>query len=104
MTFSQRLPGAFYAGALDRVRAEMSREGLSALILDDPLDVAYLTGFHHFPNERPVACWLPLDGEPVLLVPDLEREYAQDQRARAEIVAYPEFPGVRSPFAVLAAH
>ncbi|MEU8356444.1 Xaa-Pro peptidase family protein [Nonomuraea sp. NPDC048882] len=104
MTFSQRLPGAFYAGALDRVRAEMSREGLSALILDDPLDVAYLTGFHHFPNERPVACWLPLDGEPVLLVPDLEREYAQDQQARAEIVAYPEFPGVRSPFAVLAAH
>ncbi|MEV0623791.1 Xaa-Pro peptidase family protein [Nonomuraea sp. NPDC050404] len=104
MTFSQRLPDDFYRGALDRVRALMSEEGLSALLLDDPLDVAYLTGFHHFPNERPVACWLPLDGDPVLLVPDLEREYAQDQRARAEIVAYPEFPGVRSPFAVLAGH
>ncbi|MFC4008720.1 M24 family metallopeptidase [Nonomuraea purpurea] len=100
--FSQRLPDAFYAGALDRVRARMAEEELSALLLDDPLDVAYLTGFHHFPNERPVACWLPLDDDPVLLVPDLEREYAQDQRARAEIVAYPEFPGRRSPFAVLA--
>ncbi|TDE42992.1 aminopeptidase P family protein [Nonomuraea mesophila] len=104
MTFSQKLPGAFYAGALGRVRAEMSAEGLAAMVLDDPLDVAYLTGFHHFPNERPVACWLPLDGDPVLLVPDLEREYAADQGARAEIVAYPEFPGVRSPFAVLAGH
>ncbi|MER6007789.1 Xaa-Pro peptidase family protein [Nonomuraea angiospora] len=104
MTFSQRLPDAFYAGALARVRAEMAAEDLSALLLDDPLDVAYLTGFHHFPNERPVACWLPLDGDLVLLVPDLEREYAQDQRARAEIVAYPEFPGRRPPFAVLAGH
>ncbi|QFY08601.1 M24 family metallopeptidase [Nonomuraea phyllanthi] len=104
MTFSQRLPDAFYTGALDRVRAEMAAEGLAALLLDDPLDVAYLTGFHHFPNERPVACWLPIDGSPVLLVPDLEREYAGDQRARAEILAYPEFPGVRSPFAVLAGH
>ncbi|TDD20543.1 M24 family metallopeptidase [Nonomuraea diastatica] len=103
MTFSQRLPDGFYSGALGRVRAEMSAEGLAAMALDDPLDVAYLTGFHHFPNERPVACWLPLDGDPVLLVPDLEREYAQDQGARAEIVAYPEYPGVRSPFAVLAA-
>ncbi|MBF8193221.1 aminopeptidase P family protein [Nonomuraea sp. K274] len=102
MTFSQRLPGAFYDAALSRVRAEMAAGGLAALLLDDPLDVAYLTGFHHFPNERPVACWLPLGGDPVLLVPDLEREYAADQRARAEIVAYPEFPGVRSPFAVLA--
>ncbi|NBE94874.1 aminopeptidase P family protein [Nonomuraea sp. KC401] len=104
MTFSHKLPDAFYAGALGRVRAGMSAEGLAAMVLDDPLDVAYLTGFHHFPNERPVACWLPLDGDPVLLVPDLEREYAADQGARAEIVAYPEFPGVRSPFAVLSGH
>ncbi|MEV4801506.1 Xaa-Pro peptidase family protein [Nonomuraea sp. NPDC049421] len=104
MTFSQKLPASFYAGALDRVRARMAADGQAALLLDDPLDVAYLTGFHHFPNERPVACWLPLDGDPVLLVPDLEREYAADQDARAGILAYPEFPGVRSPFAVLAAH
>ncbi|MFG1702133.1 M24 family metallopeptidase [Nonomuraea sp. M3C6] len=102
MTFSQRLSDTFYDTALSRVRAEMAAEDLGALLLDDPLDVAYLTGFHHFPNERPVACWLPLDDDPVLLVPDLEREYAQDQRARAEILAYPEFPGTRSPFAVLA--
>ncbi|WP_220040165.1 M24 family metallopeptidase [Nonomuraea aridisoli] len=104
MTFTQRLPAAFYDAAIERVRAEMTADGVVALVLDDPLDVAYLTGFHHFPNERPVACWLPLTGDPVLLVPDLEREYAADQRARAEILAYPEFPGVRSPFAVLAGH
>ncbi|MCF6475175.1 aminopeptidase P family protein [Nonomuraea sp. MG754425] len=104
MTFSQRLPDDFYSGTLDLVRAEMSAQGLSALLLDDPLDVAYLTGFHHFPNERPVACWLPIDDDPVLLVPDLEREYAADQGVRAEIHAYPEFPGAVPPFAVLAGH
>ncbi|MEO3867758.1 Xaa-Pro peptidase family protein [Nonomuraea sp. B12E4] len=102
MTFSQRLPDTFYDTALSQVRAEMAADGVAALVLDDPLDVAYVTGFQHFPNERPVACWLPLEGGPVLLVPDLEREYAQDQRVRAEVRAYPEFPGRRSPFAVLA--
>ncbi|WP_283137461.1 M24 family metallopeptidase [Rhizohabitans arisaemae] len=104
MTFSQRLPASFHSGALDRVRAAMAEEGLSALLLDDPLDVAYLTGFQHFPNERPVACYLPEQGSPLLLVPDLEREYAADQGAYAEILAYPEFPGVVPPFAVLARH
>ncbi|SDG32523.1 Xaa-Pro aminopeptidase [Sinosporangium album] len=104
MTFSQQLPPSFYASVVERVRAAMVEEGLSALVLDDPLDVAYLTGFHHFPNERPVACYLALEGDPVLLVPDLEREYAADQGAHAEILAYPEFPGVVPPFAVLARH
>ncbi|MFD9944768.1 M24 family metallopeptidase [Nonomuraea sp. NPDC059023] len=102
MSFSQRLPLSFYDTARERVRTAMAELGLDALLLDDPLDVAYLTGFTHFPNERPVACWLPLDGPTVLLVPDLEREYAADQGAHAELAVYPEFPGVRPPFEVLA--
>ncbi|MGI5214354.1 M24 family metallopeptidase [Plantactinospora sp. CA-290183] len=96
-----RLPPSFFVALQTRVRAELDRVGLDALLLDDPLDVAYLTGFSHFPNERPVAAYLPRDGAVLLLVPDLEREYAADQRAAAELVVYPEFPGERSPFAVL---
>ncbi|PRX97280.1 M24 family metallopeptidase [Allonocardiopsis opalescens] len=101
--FSQRLPAAFYDQVGSRVRAAMADAGLEALVLDDPLDVAYLTGFTHFPNERPVACYLPLDGDPLLLLlPELDREYAQAQAVAVQLVSYFEYPGTTSPFAVLA--
>ncbi|MGI5145713.1 M24 family metallopeptidase [Plantactinospora sp. CA-294935] len=96
-----RLAASFYSALHETVRAELDRAGLDALLLDDPLDVAYLTGFSHLPNERPVAAYLARDGAVLLLVPDLEREYAADQRAAADLVVYPEFPGERSPWAVL---
>jgi len=96
-----RLAPTFYAGLHAGLRADLDAAGLDALVLDDPLDVAYVTGFAHFPNERPVVAYVPRAGEVLLLVPDLEREYAADQRASATLVAYPEFPGERSPFAVL---
>ncbi|MGH3388471.1 MAG: M24 family metallopeptidase [Actinomadura sp.] len=98
-----RLSPSWYDAVQERVRAGLAEAGLDALVLDDPLDVAYVTGFVHFPNERPVVAYVPREGDVLLLVPDLEREYAADQRARAVIVAYPEFPGERSPFAVLRA-
>jgi Xaa-Pro aminopeptidase len=37
-----------------------------------------------------------------LLVPELEREYAEYQNAAARVVSYPEYPGLRPPFALLA--
>jgi Xaa-Pro dipeptidase len=102
MAFAQRLPTAFYSSVQADVRSRLAAAGFAAGIFDDPDDVAYLTGFFHFPNERPVAVWLSSDSV-VLLVPELEREYAEHQRAAAELVSYPEFPGVRPPFTVLAA-
>jgi Xaa-Pro aminopeptidase len=102
MTFSQRLAPSFFAAVQDRVRAGAAADGLDAVLTDDPEDVAYLTGFFHHPCERPVAVWL--DGDRcVLLLPELEREHAQAQHAAAELVSYPEYPGVLPPFAALAA-
>ena len=105
MGFAQRLPEDFYLDVQQDVRTRLAADGLAAGVFDDPDDVAYLTGFFHFPTERPVAVWLPTDpGEAaVLLVPELEREYALHQNARAELVSYPEYPGITPPFAVLAA-
>jgi Xaa-Pro dipeptidase len=104
MPFPQRLPEEFYRTVQADVRDRLAASNVAAGLFDDPDDVAYLTGFFHFPNERPVAVWVPTgDGEDVvLLVPELEREYAQHQRAAARIVSYPEFPGLRPPFTVLA--
>ena len=92
MAFAQRLPAAFYSSVQADVRSRLAAAGFAAGIFDDPDDVAYLTGFFHFPNERPVAVWLSAESV-VLLVPELEREYAEHQRAAAELVSYPEFPG-----------
>jgi Xaa-Pro aminopeptidase len=86
----------------DRVRSRLAADGFDALLTDSPEDVAYLTGFFHHPSERPVAVWMNAEGRTVLLVPELERENAERQSARAELVSYPEFPGVLPPFRALA--
>lgn len=102
MAFSQRLGPSFFDTVRARVRARAAEAGLDAILTDDPDDVAYLTGFFHHPCERPVAVWLETDGRCVLLLPELEREHAQAQLAAAELVSYPEYPGVRPPFTALA--
>ena len=100
--FPTRLAGAVLDRLQERVRERMREEHLDGLLTDSPEDVAYLTGFFHHPCERPVAVWIGASGGCVLLVPELERENAERQEARAELVSYPEYPGVVPPFRVLA--
>jgi Xaa-Pro dipeptidase len=102
MTFSQRLPSDVLRRIQRSVRDSLVEADLDALVTDDPEDVAYLTGFFHFPCERPVAAWLDREGATALLVPRLEREHAETQNAAADLVSYWEFPGTRPPFDVLA--
>ncbi|WP_423461930.1 M24 family metallopeptidase [Promicromonospora sp. MS192] len=100
--FRQRLPADVLDRLQDGVRDRLRAQDLDAVLTDDPEDVAYLTGFFHHPGERPVAVLLRPEGSAVLLVPELERQHAQEQHARAEIVSYAEYPGVENPFAPLA--
>lgn len=100
--FDQRLDPVFFDRVQERIRERMAEEGFDAFLTDHPEDIAYLTGFFHHPSERPVAIWIERDGQVVMLLPELEREYAQSQSARAELVAFFEYPGVVAPFEVLA--
>jgi len=100
--FLQRLAPDVYDRIRARVLPLVEAEGLSALVTDDPEDVSYLTGFFHHPGERPVAVLLEPDGTTTLLVPELERQHAEEQRSAARIVAFAEYPGVENPFAPLA--
>jgi Xaa-Pro aminopeptidase len=100
--FDQRLAPVFFDRVQERVRSMMVEERFDAFLTDHPEDIAYLTGFFHHPSERPVAIWVETDGRVVMLLPELEREYAESQSARAELVAFFEYPGVTSPFAALA--
>lgn len=101
MSFEQRLPADFYRRVQAEVRAGLAADGVDAGLFDHPDDVAYLTGFFHHPGERPVAVYLT-GTETVLLLPELEHEHAEWQQAAAELVSYPEFPGLRSPWQYLA--
>lgn len=103
MLDTQRLPVDFYREVQDDVRAAAAEDGLAGILVDHAEDVAYLTGFFHHPCERPVAVLLTVDGPTWLLLPELEREHAQAQQAAAELVAYPEFPGLAPPFTHLPA-
>lgn len=99
--FRQRLDGAVYDRIQARVRAHLDAAGLDAIVTDDPEDVSYLTGFFHHPGERPVAVYLDAE-RAVLLLPELERQHAEEQRSRADIVAFAEYPGLDNLFAPLA--
>ncbi|ONI61490.1 peptidase M24 [Leifsonia sp. ALI-44-B] len=102
MVFTQRLGSDFFETVQRGVIERLKEAGLDAVVTADPEDVAYLTGFFHHPGERPVVVWLEASGRCVLLLPALEREHAESQSAHAELVDYPEFPGVVSPWDVLA--
>ncbi|KJQ55502.1 M24 family metallopeptidase [Microbacterium sp. SA39] len=100
--FDQRLAPEFFDQVQARVRERLVEEGFDAFLTDHPEDIAYLTGFFHHPSERPVAVWIEATGRVVMLLPELEREYAQSQSSRSELVAFFEYPGVVAPFDVLA--
>lgn len=96
----QRLSRATYERIQDGMRARMEAQGIDGLLVDDHHHVAYLTGFFHFPNERPAAVWLTAK-DCLMLVPALEADHAEKQDTAAEFVVYPEFPGIEDAFSIL---
>lgn len=90
------LPPSFHREIQDDLRAALERAGHAGLLALDTWNVVYLTGFHHSPNERPVGVYVPVEGEPILFVPFLEKEHAEEGWI-ADVRTYPEFPGVVDP-------
>lgn len=96
----QRLSRDTYARIQDGLRARMAAQGFDGLLVDDHHQVAYLSGFFHFPNERPAAIWLTAK-DCILLVPALEADHAEKQNTAADFVVYPEYPGIEDAFSIL---
>lgn len=92
MTDLRPLPPAFHASARDRIRAAAALDGFDGVLMLLPMNIAYATGWYFTACERPMGLWLPVDGDPVLLIPELESENA-DGWGIADIRRYPEFPG-----------
>jgi Xaa-Pro aminopeptidase len=90
------LSPAFHEDVRSRLRARAEAAELDGLLVLAAGNVTYATGWHFSVNERPVGLWLPVEGEALLLVPLLEREYAEAVPG-IRVRTYEEFPGERPP-------
>ncbi len=90
------LDAGFFARARDRLRSRAEAAGLDGLLLLRAPNLAYATGLFLSANERPMGVWLPVDGEPILMLPGLERENAAGT-GLSDSRFYEEFPGEVPP-------
>ena len=70
---------------------------LEALCVFYPARIAYLTGFHHIPTERPIALVLGPDAHTSLVVPAVEKEHAERVPGIDRLDVYFEYPGAAHP-------
>jgi len=90
-------PGpAFRADVQNRLRARAAAHGLDGLLLLRVQNIAYATGLFLTDNERPMAVWIPVAGDPIAFMPELERENAE-ATGIADLRCYLEFPGTLHP-------
>jgi Xaa-Pro dipeptidase len=75
----------------------MGAAGLDAMCIFYPARVAYLTGFHHIPTERPIALVIGSSGQSSLVVPAVEKEHAESATTVDQVRIYFEYPGAVHP-------
>jgi Xaa-Pro dipeptidase len=86
-----------YSRRREAVAAGIDAAGLDAICVFYPARVAYLTGFHHIPTERPIALVLSSKANAVLIVPAVEKEHAESSTALDRVDVYFEYPGAQHP-------
>ena len=90
------LPESFYRQKVAGIAREARRLDADAVLLLDPHNVVYASGFFHSPNERPIGLLIPAEGDPCLFVPLLEKEHAEENWV-GDVRLYAEFPGLDHP-------
>lgn len=86
---------------LGDVRRELERRDLHGLVLFNPIQIFYLTGFGFIATERPIAL-VVAEERTALFVPRLEEEHVEEHGIVDQVVAYPEYPGDVHPMRRLA--
>ena len=72
-----KLTTEWYQRKFREIQSRLPDAGLDALLLLDPFNIFYATGFFHQPTERPLAVLVPGAGEPIFFVPLLEEDMAR---------------------------
>ena len=84
-----------YDERVARVRQELERRRLDALVLFHPIRMAYTSGFYHVSTERPMAIVIPLDPMHGLGRADSATRagpHCQVTERRSAVKVYPEYP------------
>jgi len=81
-----------------RIQEAAAQSGVDALVITPGADLRYLTGYDAKPLERLTALLLPATGDPVLVVPELERSAALASRPDLELAVWSE---TDDPFALV---
>jgi Xaa-Pro aminopeptidase len=92
----------FTPDRLDRAQRATAEAGLDALLLTPGADLRYLTGYVAMPLERLTCLLVPATGDPLLVVPLLERPAAMASPVGGlgiEVLGWPE---TADPFATVA--
>ena len=93
-----KLTTDWYQRKTRQIQQKMGEEGLDALLLLDPYNIFYSTGFFHQSTERPLGLFLPQSGDPAFYVPLLEQEMASETWVD-DVHVYFDFPGPLHPIA-----
>jgi len=91
-----------YSARREAVGAGMEAAGLDALAVFYPARIAYLTGFHHIPTERPIVLVLGPNHYSALVVPAVEKEHAESVPGIDHVGVYFEYPGAEHPMELVA--
>jgi Xaa-Pro dipeptidase len=87
-----RLTAATYAARREQIRHHLAAQTLDGILILGAANLTWASGFFYIPNERPQGLYIPVDGEPILFVPFLEKENAEENWP-GRIETYWEFPG-----------
>ncbi len=86
---------------LGDARRELERRDLNGLVLFNPIQIFYLTGFSFIATERPIA-FVVAQERTALFLPRLEEEHVVEHAIVDQVVAYPEYPSDVHPMRRLA--
>src|SRR2546430_15537625 len=75
----------------------MQASGLDAMCVFYPARVAYLTGFHHIPTERPIALVIGSSGQSSLVGPAGAKEDAESSASGRQVRIDFQYPGAEHP-------
>lgn len=85
-----KLSSDFYQRICHKIQEALTSQSLDALLLFEPANIAYVTGFFHLRTERPLAAVIPREGAPLLLIPLLEVDHVPEN---TEVETYFDYPG-----------
>nr|MDO8135875.1 Xaa-Pro peptidase family protein [Candidatus Njordarchaeum guaymaensis] len=80
-----------FSNRVDRLRKVMEREELDALLLMNPRNVFYISGFAPMTEQLPVALLVPHSGEPCMILPAMELERSRESSWVKDIRSYTQY-------------